>query len=120
MSHSDTINKLPNNSTLIGSTYDVKNAAFKINNELTYGIQFHPEVYHTLDGKKILSNFLVKIARIKQNWTPKSFVENSITKIKKTIGNDKVILGLSGGVDSTVTAILLNRAIGKNLSLIHI
>jgi GMP synthase (glutamine-hydrolysing) len=120
MSHSDTINKLPNNSTLIGSTYDVENAAFKINNELTYGIQFHPEVYHTLDGKKILSNFLVKIARIKQNWTPKSFVENSITKIKKTIGNDKVILGLSGGVDSTVTAILLNRAIGKNLICIFI
>ena len=120
MSHSDTINKLPENSTCIASTFDVQNAAFKINNEVTYGIQFHPEVYHTFDGKKILSNFLVKIAKVLQNWTPKSFVEKSILKIKKTVGNDKVILGLSGGVDSTVSAILLNKAIGKNLTCIFI
>ena len=120
MSHSDTINKLPDNSTCIASTFDVQNAAFKINNEVTYGIQFHPEVYHTFDGKKILSNFLVKIAKVLQNWTPKSFVEKSILKIKKTVGNDKVILGLSGGVDSTVSAILLNKAIGKNLTCIFI
>ena len=120
MSHSDTINKLPDNSTCIASTFDVENAAFKINNEVTYGIQFHPEVYHTFDGKKILSNFLVKIVKVQQNWTPKSFVEKSIIKIKKTVGNDKVILGLSGGVDSTVSAILLNKAIGKNLTCIFI
>lgn len=120
MSHSDTIVDLPQEFELIGSTHDVKNAAFKIKNEATYGIQFHPEVYHTSDGLKILENFLVKIAKIKQTWTPDSFVDSTVKKLKKKLGDDKVVLGLSGGVDSTVAATLLSKAIGKNLYCIFV
>jgi GMP synthase (glutamine-hydrolysing) len=120
MSHSDTIKELPSNSVLLASTNDVQNAAFKIEGEPTYGIQFHPEVYHTTDGKKILENFLVNIAGIQQDWTPDSFVEETVSDLKAQIGNDKVVLGISGGVDSTVAATLLNKAIGKNLFCIFV
>ncbi len=120
MSHSDTIVDLPENCELIASTHDVTNAAFKISNEVTYGIQFHPEVYHTKDGLKILKNFLVKIAGIAQTWTPDSFVESTVKKFKEQLANDKVVLGLSGGVDSTVAATLLSKAIGENLYCIFV
>jgi len=120
MSHSDTIKVLPNNGILIASTEDVKNAAFKIDNELTYGIQFHPEVYHSSEGKKILENFLVKISRLKQDWTPDSFVEMTIKKLENEILSEKVILGLSGGVDSSVASVLLDKAIGSNLICIFV
>ncbi|OGS72882.1 MAG: glutamine-hydrolyzing GMP synthase [Flavobacteria bacterium RIFCSPLOWO2_12_FULL_35_11] len=120
MSHSDTIADLPENCELIASTHDVKNAAFKIKNEDTFGIQFHPEVYHSKDGLKILENFLVKISGVAQTWTPDSFVELTVENLKKQIGNDKVVLGLSGGVDSTVAATLLSKAIGSNLYCIFV
>ena len=115
MSHSDTIQELPTNGVLIGSTHDVKNAAYRIDGEETYAIQFHPEVYHTTDGKQLLENFLVSIAGLHQDWTPDSFVEETVAFLKDKVGDDKVVLGLSGGVDSTVAAVLLNKAIGKNL-----
>ena len=120
MSHSDTIVDLPENCELIASTHDVANAAFKIEDEITYGIQFHPEVYHSKDGLRILENFLVKIAGIAQTWTPDSFVESTVERLKDQLGNDKVVLGLSGGVDSTVAAVLLSKAIGDNLYCIFV
>jgi GMP synthase (glutamine-hydrolysing) len=120
MSHSDTIKTLPTNSVLIASTEDVTNAAYKIEGEVTYAIQFHPEVYHTSDGKQLLENFLVKIAKVSQDWTPQSFVEETVDELKNKLGNDKVVLGLSGGVDSSVAAMLLHRAIGKNLYCIFV
>ncbi len=120
MSHGDTIAKIPENYEIIASTNDVKVGAYKIKDETTYGIQFHPEVYHTLEGKKMLKNFVVNICGCKQNWTPASFVETTVTELKQKIKNDKVILGLSGGVDSSVAAFLLHRAIGKNLTCIFV
>ena len=120
MSHADTIFKLPANSKRIASTADVENAAFKFNNENTYGIQFHPEVYHSIDGKKILFNFLINISKIKQSWTPSSFVESTIRELRSKIKDEKVILGLSGGVDSSVAAVILNKAIGENLYCVFI
>ncbi|MFL3660955.1 MAG: glutamine-hydrolyzing GMP synthase [Polaribacter sp.] len=120
MSHSDTIKELPTNGKLLASTKDVANAAYKIEGEDTYAIQFHPEVYHSKDGKQLLENFLVKIAGVAQTWTPDSFVESTVAAIKKQVGNDKVVLGLSGGVDSTVAAVLLHKAIGKNLYCIFV
>jgi GMP synthase (glutamine-hydrolysing) len=120
MSHSDTIESLPNNAKCISSTKDVKNAAYSIKDEMVYAIQFHPEVYHTKNGKEILKNFLVNISKLKQDWTPDSFSNKSISEIKNKVGNEKVILGLSGGVDSTVSAILLHKAIGENLHCIFV
>ncbi len=120
MSHSDTIKQLPTNGVLLASTQDVKNAAYKIEGEQTYAIQFHPEVYHSTDGKQLLENFLVKIASVEQDWTPQSFVEETVAKLKSQLGNDKVVLGLSGGVDSSVAAMLLHKAIGKNLYCIFV
>ena len=120
MSHSDTIKELPVNGVLLASTKDVKNAAYKIQGEDTFGIQFHPEVYHSKDGKKILENFLVKIAQVSQTWTPDSFVDSTVKSIQDKVGNDKVVLGLSGGVDSTVAAVLLHKAIGENLYCIFV
>ena len=119
MSHSDTIKHLPKNSLLLASSDDVENVAYKYMDN-TYCLQFHPEVYHTVQGKKLLENFLTKISKIKQTWTPDSFIDSTIEELKTRIGNDKVILGLSGGVDSSVAAILLNRAIGKNLHCIFV
>ena len=120
MSHSDTIKELPENGVLLASTNDVENAAYKIDGETTYGIQFHPEVYHSTDGKTLLENFLVKIAGVEQSWTPDSFVDETVKAIQDKVGNDKVVLGLSGGVDSTVAAVLLNKAIGENLYCIFV
>ncbi len=120
MSHGDTINKLPIGSEKLASTEDVQNAAFKFKHEYTFAIQFHPEVYHTDLGIKLLENFLVKISKIEQTWTPDSFVKMAIEKIKNKVKKDKVILGLSGGVDSSVAAILVHRAIGDNLICIFV
>lgn len=120
MSHGDTIEQLPKNFMVIGSTHDVKNAAFKVEDEITYGIQFHPEVYHTTQGKELLQNFIVDICGCKQDWTPDSFVETTVAGLKEKLGNDKVVLGLSGGVDSTVAGVLLHKAIGKNLTCIFV
>ncbi|MEO9954553.1 glutamine-hydrolyzing GMP synthase [Nonlabens sp.] len=120
MSHSDTIKKLPENGMLLASTHDVKNAAYKIKGESTYAIQFHPEVYHSTDGKQVLENFLIKIANVTPDWTPDSFVEETVAKLQEKIGGDRVVLGLSGGVDSSVAAMLLHKAIGKNLYCIFV
>ena len=120
MSHADTIKQLPENTKLLASTHDVENAAFKFEGEETYGIQFHPEVYHSTDGKQLLENFLVNIADIEQTWTPDAFVDTTVAALKEQIGDDKVILGLSGGVDSSVAAVLLHKAIGKNLHCIFV
>ena len=120
MSHSDTIKTLPTAAVKLASTHDVENAAFKIEGEITYAIQFHPEVYHSTDGKQLLENFLVKIAEVPQNFTPNAFAEEMVEELKEKLGNDKVVLGLSGGVDSTVAAVLLNKAIGPNLYCIFV
>jgi len=120
MSHADTILEVPGNFTIIASTPDVKYAGYKVSGELTYGIQFHPEVYHTSEGLKLLRNFVVSICRCSQSWTPESFVETTVAALKEKLRNDKVVLGLSGGVDSSVTAMLLNRAVGKNLYCIFV
>ncbi|CCG53259.1 GMP synthase [glutamine-hydrolyzing] [Flavobacterium indicum GPTSA100-9 = DSM 17447] len=120
MSHSDTIKKLPTNGVKLASTKDVENAAYRIEGETTYAIQFHPEVYHSEDGKQMLENFLVRIAEVEQNFTPNAFVDEIVAEMKAKIGSDKVVLGLSGGVDSTVAAVLLNKAIGENLYCIFV
>ncbi len=120
MSHSDTIVEMPEEYKLIASTHDVKNAAYQIEGEQTYAIQFHPEVFHSTDGTKLLENFLVGIAKVQQDWTPDSFVDETIAAIKAKVGTDKVILGLSGGVDSTVAAVLLDKAIGENLHCVFV
>jgi len=120
MSHGDTIEQLPNNYRIIASTADVKNAAFQIESEQSFGIQFHPEVYHTTEGTQLLQNFVVDICRCKQDWTPDSFIETTVSELKAKLGNDKVVLGLSGGVDSSVAGVLLHRAIGKNLTCIFV
>ncbi len=120
MSHGDTISVIPDNFNIIGSTLDVEVGAFEVKGEPTWGIQFHPEVYHTTEGSRILKNFLVNICDCSQLWTPASFVEETVAELKKTLGKDKVVLGLSGGVDSSVAAMLLHQAIGKNLTCIFV
>ena len=120
MSHGDTIEQMPDHYKIIASTADVKNAAYKIEGETTYAIQFHPEVYHTTEGTQLLKNFAVDICGCKQDWTPDSFVETTVAQLKEKLGNDKVVLGLSGGVDSSVAGVLLHKAIGKNLTCIFV
>ncbi|MDL2266061.1 glutamine-hydrolyzing GMP synthase [Parabacteroides sp. OttesenSCG-928-G07] len=119
MSHGDTITSLPENFQIIASTSDVEAAAYKATGESTWGVQFHPEVFHTTDGTKLLDNFLT-ICGCKKDWSPASFIESTVAELKEQLGNDKVILALSGGVDSSVTAVLLNKAIGKNLTCIFV
>ncbi|MDR2293238.1 MAG: glutamine-hydrolyzing GMP synthase [Prevotellaceae bacterium] len=119
MSHGDTITEVPDNFEIIASTDKVAVAAFQIKKEKTWGVQFHPEVFHSEDGKQILENF-VDICECKKNWTPASFIETTVAELKQKLGDDKVVLGLSGGVDSSVTAVLLNRAAGKNLTCIFV
>jgi GMP synthase (glutamine-hydrolysing) len=120
MSHSDSIKSLPDNAVRLASTADVPIAAYRLEGETTFGIQFHPEVFHTIQGAKILENFLVHIAGIQQTWTPDAFVDTTVRELANQLGNDKVILGLSGGVDSTVAAVLLHKAIGSNLHCIFV
>lgn len=119
MSHGDTILQIPENFSVVASTEDVKVAAYKVQGEQTWGVQFHPEVYHSEQGTKILDNFL-NICGVKRDWTPASFIDATVADLKKTLGDDKVILALSGGVDSSVVAVLLNKAIGKNLTCIFV
>ncbi|MCX6272395.1 MAG: glutamine-hydrolyzing GMP synthase [Bacteroidetes bacterium] len=120
MSHGDTIKVVPADFEIVASTSTVEVAGFKISGEETYGIQFHPEVYHSTDGMKLLKNFLVDICGCSRNWTPSSFVETTVRELKEKLGNDKVVLGLSGGVDSSVAATLIHQAVGKNLHCIFI
>ncbi len=120
MSHADTILSTPSHFEIIASTADVRFAGYRIEGEPTYGIQFHPEVYHTTEGLILLKNFVVNICGCHQSWTPESFVESTVADLKQKLGNDKVVLGLSGGVDSSVAAMLLNKAIGKNLYCIFV
>jgi len=120
MSHGDTIVRIPENYKVIASTADVEYAAYQIEGEPTFAIQFHPEVYHTTEGTQLLQNFVVDICGSKQNWTPDSFIETTVKELKAKLGDDRVVLGLSGGVDSSVAAVLLHRAIGKNLTCIFV
>ncbi len=120
MSHADTIARIPDNYEIIASTADVKFGAYHVKNEETYGLQFHPEVYHTTEGLIILKNFVAGICGCQQTWTPDSFIDSTVHILKEKIGNDKVVLGLSGGVDSSVAALLIHKAIGKNLTCIFV
>ena len=120
MSHGDTITAIPADFHVTASTDSVKYAAFQANSEQTYGVQFHPEVYHSEDGLKLLKNFVVDICGSKQTWNPESFIESTVAQLKEQLGDDKVVLGLSGGVDSTVAGVLLNKAIGSNLTCIFV
>lgn len=120
MSHGDTITKLPKGAHVVASTDDIENAAYKIENEDTYAVQFHPEVFHTTEGSTMLANFALDICGCKGDWTPASFVDNTVAALREQLGNDHVICGLSGGVDSSVAAVLLNKAVGKNLHCIFV
>ena len=120
MSHGDTITRRPDGCKIIASTQDVEVAAFQIEGEKTWGIQFHPEVYHSTEGVTILRNFAAGICGCSQDWTPDSFIESTVGSLRKTIGDDKVVLGLSGGVDSSVAAVLLHKAIGDRLTCIFV
>ncbi len=120
MSHGDTIAELPESFQIIASTSSVKVAAFQIENEATFGIQFHPEVTHSEEGKQLLFNFVVDICGCRQDWTPDVFVESTVASLKQQLGDDQVVLGLSGGVDSSVAAMLIHQAIGENLHCIFV
>jgi len=120
MSHGDTIKSIPDNYRIFASTEDVKVGGFVVNGEDTYGVQFHPEVYHSSEGKILLKNFINDICRCTGDWTAQSFVNETCDSLKKIIGEDKVILGLSGGVDSSVAAVLLHQSIGKQLHCIFV
>lgn len=120
MSHGDTITQLPEEFDVIASTHDVRVAGYKVRGEDTYGIQFHPEVYHSTDGKTLLQNFLYDVVGVSGDWTPAHFVDETVADLKSQLGDDKVVLGLSGGVDSSVAAMLLHKAIGKNLYCIFV
>jgi len=120
MSHGDTIEQLPAGYRVICSTDTVQNAGYQIDGEQTYAIQFHPEVHHSVDGITLLRNFVVDICHCDQSWTPESFIDTTVAELRAKVGGDKVVLGLSGGVDSTVAAVLLHRAIGQQLHCIFV
>lgn len=120
MSHGDTITDVPDSFHIIGSTENVRVAAYHIEGEETWGIQFHPEVYHSTDGMRLLGNFVLGICGCKGDWSAASFIETTVANLRETLGDDKVILGLSGGVDSSVAAMLLHKAIGPNLYCIFV
>jgi GMP synthase (glutamine-hydrolysing) len=120
MSHGDTINSLPADCRIIASTADVKVGAYASEQEPTFGLQFHPEVYHTTEGRTILKNFLGDICGCSMDWTPETFVESTVHDLKQKLGDDRVVMGLSGGVDSTVAAFLLHRAVGPQLTCIFV
>ena len=120
MSHGDTIGKIPSAYRIIASTDDVPVAAYHIGGEQSWGIQFHPEVYHSTEGKQLLRNFVVDICGCRQDWTPDSFIETTVSELRAKVADDKVVLGLSGGVDSSVAAVLLHKAIGRNLICIFV
>jgi GMP synthase (glutamine-hydrolysing) len=120
MSHGDTIKKMPESYRVIAGTEDVQIAGYQIEGEQTYGIQFHPEVYHSVEGAHLLHNFIVEVCGCKQDWTPTAFVVETVEKLQNQLGNEKVILGLSGGVDSSVAAVLLHKAIGDRLHCIFV
>ena len=120
MSHGDTITKLPEGFKVIASTDKVVNAAYQAVGEQLWGVQFHPEVFHSVQGTLLLKNFVVDICGSKQDWSAASFVDTTVAELKEQLGDDRVILGLSGGVDSSVAAVLLNKAIGKNLTCIFV
>ena len=120
MSHGDTITAIPDNFRIIASTDEVAIAAYQVEGERMWGVQFHPEVYHSVDGTLMLRNFVVDVCGCHQTWSSASFVDSTVAELKEQIGNDRVILGLSGGVDSSVAAVLLNRAIGQNLTCIFV
>ncbi len=120
MSHGDTITAIPENFKTIASTDKVAIAAYQVEGEQVWGVQFHPEVFHSEDGTQMLRNFVVDVCGCKQDWSPASFIESTVAELKAQLGDDKVVLGLSGGVDSSVAAVLLNRAIGKNLTCIFV
>lgn len=120
MSHSDTIAQVPDSFEVIASTPSVRVAAYHVKNSNTYGIQFHPEVTHTVEGKNLLRNFVVHICKCSQDWTPDQFIETTVAELKARLGDDKVVMALSGGVDSTVAATLIHKAIGKNLHCIFV
>lgn len=120
MSHGDTITSIPSDFSVIASTEKVRVAAYRIGGESTWGVQFHPEVYHSLCGMQLLKNFVVGICGSRQDWSAESFIESTVRQLREQLGDDKVVLGLSGGVDSSVAAVLLNRAIGRNLTCIFV
>ena len=120
MSHGDTITALPAGAEVIASTADVENAAYCFKGEDTYAVQFHPEVFHTTEGAKMLGNFALGICGCKGDWTSAAFIETTVAALREQIGDEKVILGLSGGVDSTVAAVLLHKAVGANLTCIFV
>ena len=120
MSHGDTITAIPDNFRVIASTDKVKIAAYQAEGEKMWGVQFHPEVFHSEDGTQMLKNFVVDVCGCSQSWSAASFVDTTVAELKEQVGNDRVILGLSGGVDSSVAAVLLHRAIGKNLTCIFV
>ena len=120
MSHGDSLDALPEGFVALAETDDIPFAAIANDRKKFYGVQFHPEVAHTIEGKKVLRNFLYDICSVTGDWTTESFIESSIAELQKTIGDDRVILGISGGVDSTVTAVLLHRAVGDHMTAIFV